>query len=381
MNQETTEAIVAIHCEIVDKINFACHQSAFAILRALAVENRDPHRPLEDLRLTLTSDPAFLEPKTWRVDRVPPGAKLAVSDRDVRLKGDFLLNLPEAVRGTATVTVEREGEVLARHDRPVELLAPNEWGGTDHMPELLAAFAKGRERPPAVVFEMIPTDMQQRLDMILKLPEVDADMVFDAVRWDESGWPSRDLYRPLMEEVVRLRAPVIAAGLPRKDIRPVSRNGLDAALTKEEQRAMRLAPLPPALMNALTREIVKSHCDMIPEDVARRMTAVQRLRDALLAKGVRDGYHRQGSAVLITGDGHARKDRAVPFYLERHGDVPRPLVVWQAEAREKAKTLADLMPKDARPGDVADIVIVTPRAKRKDPCEQFARFMKRKREN
>ncbi len=244
---------------------------------------------------------------------------------------------------------------------------------------LLAAFAKGRDKPPAVVFEMIPTDMQRRLDMILKLPEVDADMVFDAVRWDESGWPSRDLYRPLMEQVVRLRAPVIAAGLPRKDVRPVSRDGLDAALSKGEQAAMQLAPLPPALMNALTREIVKSHCDMIPEDVARRMTAVQRLRDALLAKGVREGYRRQGSAALITGDGHARKDRAVPLYLRRYGDVPAPLVIWQAEARNEARKPADLLPDDAEPAAVADVIIVSPRAQRKDPCEQFARFMKRKR--
>ena len=247
--------------------------------------------------------------------------------------------------------------------------------------QLLAAFAQGRPQPPAVVFEMIPADMQDRLDMILKLPEVDADMIFDAVRWDESGWPSRDLYRPLMEEVVRLRAPVIAAGLPRKDIRPVSRDGLDAALSKEEQAAMQLAPLPPALMDALTREIVKSHCDMIPEDVARRMSAVQRLRDALLAKGVREGYRRQGGAVLITGDGHARKDRAVPLYLRRYGDVPAPFVVWQAEARKDAKAPADVLPEDAEPADLADVIIITPRAQRQDPCEQFARFMKRKKGN
>ncbi len=139
MNQQTG-ATVAIHCGIVDKINFACHQSAFAILRDLALENKDPHQPLEDLRITLTADPAFLEPKTWQVDRLPAATKLHVNDRDVRLKGDFLRNLPEAVRGTVTLTVERQGDVLARLDRPVELLAPNEWGGTDHMPELLAAF-------------------------------------------------------------------------------------------------------------------------------------------------------------------------------------------------------------------------------------------------
>ena len=272
--------------------------------------------------------------------------------------------LERRLRGARTAIL---GEV---HDNP------------DHhriQAQLLAAFAQGREKPPAVVFEMIPTTMQKRLDMILKLPEVDADMVFDAVRWDDSGWPSRDLYRPIMEQVLRLRAPIIAAGLPRKDIRPVSRNGLDAALSKEEQAALQLAPLPPTLLNALTREIVKSHCDMIPEDVARRMSAVQRLRDALLAKGMREGFQRQGSAVLITGDGHARKDRTVPLYLRRYGDVPAPLVVWQAEARKDARTLTDLMPDDASPAQVADVIIVTPRAKRKDPCEQFARFMKKKR--
>ena len=244
--------------------------------------------------------------------------------------------------------------------------------------QLLAAFAQGRRRPPAVVFEMIPTDMQQRLDMILKLPEVDADMIFDAVRWDESGWPSRDLYRPIMKQALRLRAPIIAAGLPRKDIRPVSRNGLDAALSKEEQRAMQLAPLPPALMDALTREIVKSHCDMIPEEVARRMGAVQRLRDALLARGVREGYRRQGSAVLITGNGHARKDRATPLYLRRYGDVPAPFVVWQAEVQKNAERPEDVLPDDAGPDALADAIIITPRAQREDPCRQFARFMQRR---
>ncbi len=252
---------------------------------------------------------------------------------------------------------------------------------------LLAAFAKGRDTPPAVVFEMIPTTMQKRLDMILKLPEVDADMVFDAVRWDESGWPSRDLYRPLMEQVLRLRAPIIAAGLPRDLVKKVARRGL-SALSRMKIGLLRLGPLPPDMQAALEKEIVKSHCDMIPREAARKMSAVQRLRDAMLADGLRRGYARQGGAVLIAGDGHARKDRAAPLYLRRmseHGfmgrppaNLPAPLVIWQAEAREKAKTLADVMPGDAAPATVADVIVITPRARRKDPCDQFARFMKRK---
>jgi len=247
---------------------------------------------------------------------------------------------------------------------------------------LLTAFAKGRGRPPAVVFEMIPTDMQKRLDSIMRVPELDADMIFDAVRWDESGWPGRDIYRPVMEAVARLRAPVIAAGLPRDDVRKATREGLDAVLNGGQQRRMQLAPLPEALMNAMVADIVKSHCDMIPQEVARRMSAAQRLRDALLADATRRGWRRQGSAVVITGNGHARADRAVPLYLRRYGDVPAPFVIWQAEASEKARQVADLLPEDARPpSKVADIIIVTPKAKREDPCAQFARFMRRKRNN
>ena len=246
--------------------------------------------------------------------------------------------------------------------------------------QLLHAFAAGRGKPPAVVFEMIPATMQQRLDSILGVEGLDADMIFDAVRWDESGWPSRDLYRPVMEAVVALRAPVIAAGVPRADVRKATRQGLDAVLPQARQQQMQLGPLPRALMEALVADIVKSHCDMIPPEVARRMSAAQRLRDAMLADGVRRGFRAQGAAVLITGNGHARKDRAVPFYLQRHGDVPVPLVVWQAEVRAQATRMEELLPEDALPPrKVADVVIGTPKAEREDPCAQFERFMRRKR--
>ncbi len=244
--------------------------------------------------------------------------------------------------------------------------------------QLLRIFAQGRKKPPAVVFEMIDRRLQPRLDSLRELPELDADMIFDAVRWDSSGWPARALYRPLMETVATLRLPVLAAGLPREQTRAISREGLKGPLSAAERRRLRLAPLPRALNEALVRQIVKSHCDMISEKVARRMTAVQRLRDALLAERALRGWRTRGAAAVITGTGHARKDRAVPFYLRRHEGAPRPLVIWPAEAREDARALADLVPDDATPARIADIIIITPRAQREDPCARFERFMKRR---
>ncbi|HHN67303.1 MAG TPA: hypothetical protein ENK15_04610 [Thermopetrobacter sp.] len=241
---------------------------------------------------------------------------------------------------------------------------------------LLRAFAAAAPRPPAVVFEMIAEDRQARLDALMKLPERTADHLFDAVNWDDSGWPARALYAPLMTAALDAGGPLIAAGAPRRSLRAITEKGEDA-ISPARRKALKLAPLPERQQAAMEREIVKAHCDMIPNSAARRMSVIQRLRDALLAAKLVRGWRAAGRAALITGNGHVRKDRAAPLYLARHG-APRPLVVWIAEAREEAKEIADLLPDDAPPAAIADIVIVTPRAEREDPCAKFRRFMKRK---
>ena len=234
------------------------------------------------------------------------------------------------------------------------------------------------ETPPAVVFEMIGREMQPRLDKLMRLKDLNADMIFDAVRWEQSGWPDRDLYRPVMEAVLELKAPILAAGLPREMAKRASREGIAAVLSAAERQKLKLPPLPPEEMDDLVKSIVKSHCDMIPEKAARKMAEVQRLRDALMAARLMDGWRMQGRAVLIAGTGHVRKDRAVPFYLKHHEGAPTPLVIWIAEVQEEDKTLADVLPGDAAPAALVDIVVITPRAEREDPCRQFEQFMKRK---
>ena len=131
---------VSIYSQIASKINFACHQSSFAFLRELRIQNDHDDGPLDDVIVRLSSNPSFLKAKSWSLDRIPPSGSILVRDRDVELDGGFLLSLTEAMRGTVTVTVERDGVTLAETTKPVELLAYNEWGGAGYMPELLAAF-------------------------------------------------------------------------------------------------------------------------------------------------------------------------------------------------------------------------------------------------
>ena len=147
MNSSGT-ALATIHSESAPKINFACHQSSFAFLRELRIENNNSTERLEDVRVTLSSNPAFLKPKSWTLDRIAPAGIRPITDRDITLDGAFLLELADSLSGHAKITVQQNGAVIAEQAKPVELLAYNEWGGAGYMPELLAAFSMPND--PAV---------------------------------------------------------------------------------------------------------------------------------------------------------------------------------------------------------------------------------------
>lgn len=137
-----------IHVTFVEKINFACHQSAFAVLRELKIENMSEEAELSNIKVTLESSPAFLKGKTWTIDKIAQSGLLSVKDRDVELDSGFLFGLSESMRGSVTIRVANGDQVLDEQMIPVELLAKNEWGGAGYMPELLAAFSTPND--PAV---------------------------------------------------------------------------------------------------------------------------------------------------------------------------------------------------------------------------------------
>ncbi len=146
-----------IHAEVAQKANLAAQQRPYSLLRDLAVEN--PHAPdapdtegarqLDDLTLRLRAEPSFAKERVWRIDQLAPGSRVSITDCDVEIDGQFAGGLAEAARGVITLQVEqKDGTVLATLERAVALLARNEWGGAEYMPELLAAFSMPND--PAV---------------------------------------------------------------------------------------------------------------------------------------------------------------------------------------------------------------------------------------
>lgn len=127
-----------LRATVARKLGFASHQNAVPVLVDLELASVAGDH--EDLVVELQADPPFLEPRTWRIDRLAEGSSVHVTDRDVTLNAGWLADLAEAVAGTVTLRVARGDETLASRAFPVELLGRLEWGGASSMAELLAAF-------------------------------------------------------------------------------------------------------------------------------------------------------------------------------------------------------------------------------------------------
>uniref|UniRef100_A0A7C2AY16 DUF4011 domain-containing protein n=1 Tax=Pseudomonas graminis TaxID=158627 RepID=A0A7C2AY16_9PSED len=138
---------IKIEALIARKIGFASHQNAVPLVRELSLWNEE-ETTLENLVLTLSTDPDFVESRSWNIDRIHPGDRLSISDRDIKLNAGYLSGLTESLSADVVMRVSQGETLLVEQRFPTELLARTEWGGLSAMPELLAAFCMPND--PAV---------------------------------------------------------------------------------------------------------------------------------------------------------------------------------------------------------------------------------------
>ena len=121
------------------KINFAYQQNDIAILKELKIINNT----LEDwqsIQISMTSSFNFIKNKVWQIEKIAARDEIVIKDRTIDLNLDVLKDLTESINATVTFKLiigEKETEQL---DVPVQVLAKNEWGGIEYIPELLASF-------------------------------------------------------------------------------------------------------------------------------------------------------------------------------------------------------------------------------------------------
>ncbi|MFD2740482.1 ChaN family lipoprotein [Sulfitobacter aestuarii] len=207
-------------------------------------------------------------------------------------------------------------------------------------------------RPRALVFEMLsPAQAVAAADVDRR----DAPTLALALDWDAGGWPDFAFYHPIFAAAPE--ALLVGAGIGRVALREMldkdlgaiegaERFGLDRALAPQEQEAR----------EALQRAV---HCDALPEDLLPRMVTAQRLRDMALARAALKAFDETGGpVVVITGNGHARRDWGAPALLLHAAPTLQIFALGQTEAGELL------------PGRY-DFILDAPAVTRDDPCAEL----------
>jgi uncharacterized iron-regulated protein len=304
-------------------------------------------------------------PKTWlsEVDRDHPlvGRMWSTTNRSF-FKPE---SLGPALRRTELILV---GEV---HDNP------------DHhrlQAWMIREAAPPRQlrRRPTVVMEMISEDQSAALSRFLAgrrggRSTLGPEDLGRILNWEGRGWPSWSIYQPIAETALEMGLSIAYGDAGRDRIKTVREKGLAALPNRDSDRMKLSVALPQRLDAALLEELGQSHCGVLPESSWPGMLAVQRLRDATLADQLLRADLRRG-AILLTGNGHIRRDRGVPWYLAQRAPERSTLVVMLAEVLPGQTDPEAYLPRDPDGVAVVDFVWFTPRKERSDPCEAFRRL-------
>jgi uncharacterized iron-regulated protein len=214
---------------------------------------------------------------------------------------------------------------------------------------------------PALAFEQLDSDRQAALDAARAALDAHQDLAARADRLiaaaGAKGW-NWDLYRPYLELALQFELPIVAANLSRPQAMRVAQQGLDAVYDAAQRRALGLDALAADLEPAQRHEIEAGHCGRIPPEAIGPMAQAQLARDATLAVSIAP-YAGRG-VVLLTGNGHARRDIGVARHLSAT-DRGRSISIGLLEDDEQAARLAASF-------DVAFLVAAQPRP---DPCLQL----------
>lgn len=224
-------------------------------------------------------------------------------------------------------------------------------------------------RRPAVAWEMFPSTVQPALSKYLEQKSPSAAGIAGAVSWKRSGWPAWTIYEPIARAALAARLPLVAAGIQRSELFKAI-HGSDGAATREAA-----APaLPAAAVEELKKEVQESHCGHAGDRMVRMMVLAQQHRDRHMAARMTGAAASPLGAVLIAGNGHARKDRGVPFYLTLGaGEELASLGI--LEVRHGVARPAAYV--HSRPDQPFDFIWFTVRVDNEDPCEKFKKQLQR----
>lgn len=235
---------------------------------------------------------------------------------------------------------------------------------------VLEEFVKQGNRP-AIVWEMITEDKQDKVDAYFAKNPRDAAGLGAAVAWDTSGWPSWSEYQPIADVALAHHLPIVAGNPSHATVRAIGRNGLDILPDARRTRLGLNTPLPETTKDTMLTIVTEAHCGLMPREALSPMIAVQRARDAILADNLIRSRKGDGAVVLIAGGGHARLDIGAPSVLAKLDPKARMASMVLIEVDDAETDPARYAGRFSADGLPFDFVWFTPRANDRDYCAEL----------
>lgn len=280
------------------------------------------------------------------------------------------LTVPLPLAGCASARSSGFGAAaLARElaRRPVVLLGEVHDNPLQHRvrAEALAQHLAAGARP-ALAFEQFDRSQQAAIDAAragldrATPPQTAAQAIVAAAGARGWDWP---LYQPFIALALQYELPIVPANLARADAMKVGRAGDFAVLfDAETQRRLGLDRIDAAVLAAHRQAIDDGHCNAMPPHLLPALARAQIARDITLLESIRP--HMARGVVLLTGNGHVRRDIGVPYFMTR-----------DEQASTHAIGLLEVAEDGSAPSPAQrarfDAVFVTPRHTRPDPCESL----------
>ena len=237
-----------------------------------------------------------------------------------------------------------------------------------------AMLAAGRR--PALLYEMIGEDQQLAIETHRQSGQ-SMENLGEVLDWENSGWPDWAHYAPMAISADNLKLPILGANLPKALIRKVYTDGADALGADRAERLNLNKALPTPLADAMLDDVETGHCGLMPRKALGPMVMVQRARDSLMADNMLKAGQSADGAVLIAGNGHARKDHGVPWVIGQLNPGLSSLSLSLIEVQDDLINLDDYreMFGSSLP---FDFVLFTPRANDRDYCAELKASMGKK---
>jgi hypothetical protein len=136
---DTTLLLAAVEVEYTPIINFAMQQNHVPVVRNLLIAN-NTETDWRNVKLDIAFEPEFALPWSTRIESLAIGSKVELGAIDIMLSTKFHSEITERISGSIKLTLSSDEGTHFEQAYKIDILAYDEWGGMNVLPEMLAAF-------------------------------------------------------------------------------------------------------------------------------------------------------------------------------------------------------------------------------------------------